>query len=226
MAALFAKFDAVRIDHFIGFQRYWEIDAAAPTAMEGRYRPGPGEAFFRAVRRALGKLPVVAEDLGVLTPEVEALRDNLGLPGMRVLHFSFGTDAGAKKTHPFTFPERAVVFTGTHDNDTTRGWFDALSTLALTDEAARKQLDFVRSYLASDGADIHWDLIRLALSSAPRTAIVPLQDLLGLGSSDRMNTPGTESGNWSFRVTEEQLESIDLGRLRHLTSTYGRLFNP
>lgn len=223
LASLFSKFDAVRIDHFIGFQRYWEIDAHAPNAIDGRYRQGPGEGFFRAVRHALGKLPLVAEDLGVLTPEVEALRDNVGLPGMRVLHFSFGTDPGAKKTHPYTFPPRAVVFTGTHDNDTTVGWFEELVRTAVTDPAARRQLDFVRSYLGTDGREIHWDLARLALSSAPRMAILPLQDWLGLGSADRMNTPGTEVGNWGFRATKEQLAGLDVARLRHLTATYDRL---
>jgi 4-alpha-glucanotransferase len=224
LASLFEKFDAVRIDHFIGFQRYWEIDAYAPTAIEGRYRPGPGEPLFQAVRRALGKLPLVAEDLGVLTPEVEALRDNLGLPGMRVLHFSFGTDPGAKKTHPFTFPPRAVVFTGTHDNDTTVGWFDALRKQASEgDEGAQRQLSFIQSYLGTDGSEIHWDLLRLAFASPCRTALVPVQDLLGLGSEHRMNTPGTETGNWAFRLTDQQLESIDVARLRHLTATFGRL---
>jgi 4-alpha-glucanotransferase len=225
LASMLQKFHAVRIDHFIGFHRYWEIDAACETAVEGRYRPGPGEHFFEALGAALGgrRVPVVAEDLGIVTPEVKALRARFDLPGMRVLLFSFGTDAGARDYWPHTIPRDVVAYTGTHDNDTARGWFDELTAKAgAGDVEAAKQRAFVLRYLASDGSRIHWDLVRLAFQTAAAQAIVPVQDLLGLGSDARMNVPGTAENNWTWRLGAGALTAELAGALRELTATYGR----
>jgi 4-alpha-glucanotransferase len=220
----FARHDAVRLDHFIGFQRYWEIPAAEPDARGGRFRPGPGRALFDAVRAALGDVQLVAEDLGVLTPEVEALRDDLGLPGMRVLQFSFGVDPGARAHHPHAFPRRCVVYTGTHDNDTALGWWRDPRAAAQTAEGAhlRRERDYAQRYLASDGREPHWDLIRCALSNQAVLAIVPMQDVLGLDATARMNVPGTTEGNWAWRMRVQDLPSGAVERLRALAETYDR----
>ncbi len=225
MASMLEKFHAVRIDHFIGFHRYWEIDAACETAIEGRYRPGPGAHFFEALAGALGggRLPIVAEDLGIVTPEVQALRERFRLPGMRVLLFSFGTDAGARDFWPYTFGRDIVAYTGTHDNDTARGWFDELTAKTQAgDAAAAKQRAFVLRYLDSDGTRTHWDLVRLAFQSAATLAVVPVQDLLGLGNEARMNVPGTLENNWAWRLEAGALSAELASELRELTQTYAR----
>jgi 4-alpha-glucanotransferase len=206
-----ARFDAVRLDHFIGFQNYWEVPRRARTARNGRWVLGPGAHFFGHVFRTLGKLQLIAEDLGVVTPQVEALRDRFSLPGMKVLHFAFAPQAEASRPHHFQ--RNAVVYTGTHDNDTTRGWFRSLD---------REQRELVRTYLDSNGRQVHWDLIRLAWLSPPHTAIVPAQDLLGLGASARMNRPARPSGNWAWRVSAGALAEPLAERLGDLTSLYGR----
>ena len=211
----FARFDAVRLDHFIGFHRYWEVPAAEPDARNGRFRPGPGRALFDAATRALGALPLIAEDLGVLTDEVKALRDDLELPGMRVLQFAFGGDAGSRDYRPHAFPHRSVAYTGTHDNDTTLGWFR--DPQGDPDSRAR-----ALRYLASDGREVHWDMIRMALLSPSNLAVLPMQDVLGLGSEARMNTPGTMDGNWSWRMRLTDLAPGSVERLRMLTETYDR----
>lgn len=218
------RFDALRLDHFIGFVRSWEVPASAPTAASGRWRPGPGEALFRAVFRRLGRVPLVAEDLGSSTPEVEALRDSLELPGMRVLQFCFATGPGSDPSRPHFFPRRSVVYTGTHDNDTTAGWFRDRGGAASTRSpaAARRERALALRYLASDGREPHWDMIRLAFQSAADVAIVPAQDLLGLGSRARMNRPGTQPGNWSWRLRPGELDARLAARLRQLAETYGR----
>jgi 4-alpha-glucanotransferase len=225
LASMFKKFHAVRIDHFIGFYRYWEIDAACQTAIEGRYRPGPGAAFFEALGHALGgkQLPIVAEDLGVITPEVKALRERFKLPGMRVLMFSFGTDAGAREYWPHTIGPDVVAYTGTHDNDTARGWFDELTAKAQQGDAeAAKQRAFVLRYLDSNGERVHWDLVRLAWQSAATLAVAPVQDLLGLGTGARMNVPGTAENNWTWRLDVGALTAELASEVRELTVTYGR----
>jgi 4-alpha-glucanotransferase len=212
LEAAFALVDVLRIDHFIGFTRYWEIPAAATTAVEGRWVPGPGLRLLRALERALGPLAIVAEDLGTVTPEVEALRDKLALPGMKVLHFAFDGDP-ANPHLPHTWPANAVAYTGTHDNDTSAGWFAAASA----DERAR-----VQRYCARNGDEVSWDLIRLALASVADTAIVPAQDVLALGSEARMNVPGRADGNWTWRLREGALGDWHRARLRELVEVYGR----
>jgi 4-alpha-glucanotransferase len=220
----FSRHDAVRLDHFIGFHRYWEIPAAEPDARGGRFRSGPGRAFFDAVREALGDVQLVAEDLGVLTPEVEALRDELGLPGMRVLQFSFGVDPGARAHHPHAFPRRCVVYTGTHDNDTILGWLRDPRAAAQTPEGARlrREREYALRYVASDGREPHWDMIRCALSSHADLAVLPMQDVLGLDGSARMNVPGTTEGNWTWRMRVQDVSHAVVERLRGLLETYDR----
>ena len=206
-------YDLVRIDHFRGFEAYWEIPASEETAVKGRWVRGPGQAFFDAIREALGDLPVIAEDLGVITPEVEELRDRNGLPGMKVLQFAFAGDPDDPYL-PHNYPANAVVYTGTHDNDTTAGWYAG---------APENERDFVRRYLARSDDEIVWSLIRLAFSSVANTAIVPLQDVLGLGGDARMNTPGRLGGNWSWRYRPEQLEYWHAPQLQEMARLYGRL---
>ena len=204
--------DIVRLDHFRGFVAYWEVPAGAKTAERGRWVKGPGAAFFHAVREALGDVSIIAEDLGVITPEVEALREAFGFPGMKVLQFAFST--GAQNPYlPHNYERNCVVYTGTHDNDTTVGWFRSLPE----DERA-----FCLKYLGTEGREIHWDLIRLAMMSVADTVVIPLQDVLGLGSEARMNYPGRLGGNWTWRYTEGALTEAACERLVELVETYGR----
>ncbi|MCC6647048.1 MAG: 4-alpha-glucanotransferase [Polyangiaceae bacterium] len=219
--SILARFDAVRVDHFIGFHRTWAIPRAAATARAGRYEPSPGAALFDAVISALGPLPVIAEDLGVVTPEVTALRQRYGFPGMQVLEFSFNPGVDARDTLPHACGVDTVVYTGTHDNDTVEGWLADLHRRAARDDAAREQLDYVRAYL-DRARPTAWDLVRLAHASHARSAIVPLQDLLGQGAEARMNTPGTTDGNWSYRALPGQIDAALGARLRSLTSTFAR----
>jgi 4-alpha-glucanotransferase len=218
------RFDVVRLDHFIGFQRYWEIPASEPTAVRGRWMKGPGADFFDAVERALGQLPLIAEDLGEVTPAVYALRDRYRLPGIRILQFAFGNDRSAPSFLPHNYPRRAVVYTGTHDNDTVVGWFrdeggrDSTRTAA----EARREREAALRYLGTTGEEIHWDMIRAALASVARLALFPLQDLLGLGSESRMNRPGQASGNWTWRFAGEALTPELAARFASMTQTYGR----
>lgn len=181
--------DIVRLDHFRGFESYWEIPAAEPTAVHGRWMKGPGEELFRVLRERLGDLPFVAEDLGMITPEVHALRERLSIPGMKVLQFAFG-NPGAHIYLPHNFPNNCVVYTGTHDNDTTLGWWQS--------GASAEERDHARAYLGATD-DMPWAFIRAAYASVARLAIVPLQDVLGLGSEARMNMPSRADGNWGWR---------------------------
>ncbi|PPS41183.1 4-alpha-glucanotransferase [Chroococcidiopsis sp. TS-821] len=205
--------DIIRIDHFRGFQAYWAVEQGETTAINGEWIEAPGEALFQAINEQLGKLPVLAEDLGVITPEVEALRDRFEFPGMKILQFAFGSDAG-NPFLPFNFPRNCVVYTGTHDNDTTVGWFNSAS------EYEKERLLRYLGCLSSDG--IHWDLIRLALSSVANQALVPLQDLLGLPTEARMNYPSKPEGNWEWRYHADSLTSELSDRLKSLTELYGR----
>ena len=205
-------FDMIRIDHFRGFQAYWEIPAEEETAMNGRWVEAPGEQLFATLRAHYGVLPFVAEDLGIITAEVTALRERFKLPGMKILQFAFDGNPGNPYL-PHNHERNAVVYTGTHDNDTPLGWYQRM------DEPARRLL---HDYLGSSGEAMPWPLIRLALSSVAVTAIVPMQDVLELGSEHRMNTPGTTEGNWSWRFQWEQLPEGVAERLRHLTGLYGR----
>jgi len=205
--------DILRVDHFRGFEAYWAVPAEEETAINGQWIPGPGAELFNRVHNALGTLPVIAEDLGVITPEVDALRLQFDLPGMKVLQFAF--DGGA--TNPYLphnyLDSRCVVYTGTHDNDTTLGWFSS---------SPPERREAVCRYLGRSEVEPHWDLIRLAFSSIAALAIVPLQDVLGLGSDARMNTPGQPEGNWCWRYKPDALTPASGARLAELTRTYGR----
>lgn len=220
----FATVDIVRLDHFRGFEKYWAVPGGETTAINGEWEEGPGRGLFDAIRHALGDLPIIAEDLGLITPEVEKLRDDLSLPGMRILQFAFGTDPQADAFKPYNFVRNSVVYTGTHDNDTTLGWFTSEGAGDSTrDEAeVEKERDFVLKYLGTDGREIHWDFIRLALVSVANTAIIPLQDVLGCGNEARMNVPARESGNWGWRFRAEQLTPAIRARLAEMTEIYGR----
>lgn len=207
-------YDLIRVDHFRGFDSYWEIPAENPTAEHGRWVKGPGQALFDALKKGLGELPIIAEDLGIITPEVEKLRDDNGLPGMKVLQFAFA-GGGSDPYLPHNYvSENCAVYTGTHDNDTTQGWYDQ------TDEAER---DFIRRYLARGNESIVWELIRLAYASVARYAVVPLQDVLQLGADARMNTPGEAAGNWGWRFSEGQLEPWVAPALAELVELYNRV---
>ena len=204
--------DVFRIDHFRGFAAYWEVPASCPTAIEGRWVPGPGRALFDAITAALGELPIVAEDLGVITPDVTALREACGFPGMCVLQFAFGDDA-TNLYLPHHIRPASVVYTGTHDNDTTRGWWQA---------AAPRERHFVASYLAADDDDIHWAMIRAACNSVANTAVFPLQDVLGLDGAHRMNQPGSPVGNWAWRFDWAMVGSEPARVLGLITAASGR----
>lgn len=206
--------DVLRIDHFRGFRDYWEIPATEPTAVNGQWRPGPGDAFFEALKGALGEdLPIIAEDLGMITDEVRALRDRAGLPGMKVLHFAFDGEPEHEYL-PHNYRRDFVVYLGTHDNDTTLGWFAGLE---------ERERGFVQRYLGIDErADVVWALMRAAFVSVADVAVVTVQDLLRLGSEARMNTPGTSSGNWQWRYQAEALDERLAGELASLTEIYGR----
>ena len=208
----FELVDIVRIDHFRGFASYWEVPASEPTAIKGQWLPGPGGALFDAIHGALGPLAIIAEDLGEVTPDVEALRRAFAFPGMRILQFAFGGDS-SNTFLPHHHQNDTVVYTGTHDNDTTLGWWDT---------ASEKERQHVRDYLAVDGDDIHWDLIRAAFASVADTAIHPMQDILGLGTEHRMNFPGKGEGYWEWRFDWAQVMPEHASRLADWCRIYGR----
>ena len=217
--------DLVRLDHFRGFAAYWEIPAGEPTAIHGRWVQGPGAPFFAAVGAALGGLPLIAEDLGMITDDVHALRDEFALPGMRILQFSFGHLGREPQQLPEAFPENCAVYTGTHDNDTTCGWFHAAPGVTDTRaaEAVRAEHDYILRYLHKrKDRDINWAFIELAFRNQARLAVVPLQDVLGLGSEARMNTPGQPAGNWQWRCRRGALTRAMKNRLARLTLETGR----
>ena len=222
MRASLAMFDVVRLDHFRGFEACWEVPAADTTAVHGRWVPGPGAALFTALTAALGPMPIVAENLGLITPEVEALREDCGYPGMAILQFAFNDPAS--EFIPHRHVRELVVYTGTHDNDTTVGWWNSTGDGDSTRAPAEVEQEklFARGYLNTDGGDIHWAIMRAAFASVANTALVPLQDVLGLGSDARMNLPGRQAGNWSFRFTWDQLPASLTARVRELALTYGR----
>lgn len=205
-------FDLIRIDHFRGFEAYWEIPAEEETAINGKWVNAPGDALFERLHREFDPLPIVAEDLGLITPEVEALRKRHGIPGMAVLQFAF--DGGTDNPYlPYRLTPDTVIYTGTHDNDTTRGWFEGL-------EPEKQQ--HVLEYLGRPDEPMPWPLIRAAFNSVARLAIVPFQDLLALGSEHRMNTPGTTEGNWRWRFQWDQVPKDMPAHVRHLVGLYGR----
>lgn len=219
--------DVVRLDHFRGFEAYWEIPAGAPTAASGRWVKGPGSDLFRTMQASLGTLPLVAENLGVITPEVEALRTQFGFPGMSILQFAFGTDPQAPGFRPHNYSREMVAYTGTHDCDTTVGWWTSRGHGESTRSAEdiRAERDYARRYLNTDGSRIHWDFMRALLASVADTVLIPLQDVLGLGSEARMNQPATLSGNWRWRFRREMLTPETARELRDLTELYERAGN-
>jgi 4-alpha-glucanotransferase len=224
LRATLSLVDMARIDHFRGFEKYWEIPAHDETAANGRWVEGPGAAFFESMAKAFGELPLIAEDLGLITPEVHALRERFGFPGMRVLQFAFMSGSADDHHLPHNYPRNCVVYTGTHDNNTTVGWFkgEGPQATTLSDEARTRERKQALKYLGTTGGGINWDLIRLAMMSVANTAIIPLQDVLGLGAKARMNTPGTRTGNWSWRFTASMLTDELRDRLADMTTVYGR----
>lgn len=208
----FELVDIVRIDHFRGFAGYWEIPASEPTAVKGEWKPGPGEALFKAINKALGPMPIIAEDLGVITPDVDALRKKFALPGMRILQFAFAGDA-TDRFLPHNHEPDSVVYTGTHDNDTVAGWWAT---------ATDHERHMARGYLATDGHDMPWTLIRAAMMSVADTAVHPMQDVLALPTESRMNFPGQESGWWRWRFQWSQVQPWHAQRLAELCRLYGR----
>jgi 4-alpha-glucanotransferase len=207
--------DVIRIDHFRGFQAFWAVKQGETTAINGKWIEAPGEIFFEVLKQNLGKLPIIAEDLGEITPEVYALRDRFEFPGMKILQFAFGEGVQADARFlPFNYQPNSVVYTGTHDNDTILGWFNQL--LPQTREQVLRYLGCTSQW------GIHWDVIRLALSSVANQAIIPLQDVLGLGTEARMNFPGKSAGNWGWRYQSTALTSEVCNRLKTITETYGR----
>jgi 4-alpha-glucanotransferase len=216
--------DLVRLDHFRGFEAYWEVPGDETTAVNGRWVKGPGAAFFESLQAAFGELPIVAEDLGVITPEVEALRERFGFPGMAILQFAFGTDAHANDFLPHNFPRRKVAYSGTHDNDTVVGWWTGgVGNSTRTAREVEREHERALAYVGGDGSEIYWDFIRTLLVSVADTAIVPLQDVLGLGSEARMNLPGRPGGNWRWRCVGGDLTPKVRRRLRAITEASGRM---
>ena len=207
-----ALVDIVRIDHFRGFAGYWEIPATEATAVKGRWVKGPGAKLFDAIEKKLGKMPIIAEDLGEITPDVVELRDRYDFPGMRILQFAFAADT-KNNFLPHNYIANTVVYSGTHDNDTTIGWFTS---------ATEREREFVKKYVGTDGKDIQWDLIRVASQSVAAMAVFPFQDVLGLGTEARMNMPGHALGNWSWRFVWEQVEHWHAMRLYEITALNAR----
>jgi 4-alpha-glucanotransferase len=209
----FSRFDVNRLDHFIGFVRTYEVSAQAKTALKGKYLAGGGAAFFKAIHETLGSLPFIADDLGATSPEIVALLDQFQIPGTRVLQFEFGLD---NSDPPAPHPLKTVVYTGTHDNDTTADWFENLPS---------PQREALEKMLGTNGGEIVWAMIRAALASPANTAIIPAQDLLELGAEARMNFPGIAKGNWGWRLLSGVLTEKLAHRLRSLTMEYGRLMD-
>jgi 4-alpha-glucanotransferase len=215
--------DRIRLDHFRGFEAYWEVPSGETTAVNGRWVKGPGAPLFEALRESLGELPVVAENLGVITPEVEALREQFGFPGMTILQFAFGTDPQAPGFQPHNYVPELVAYTGTHDNDTTLGWWTSGvgdSTRSAPEAQAEREL--AARYLDAEGRAFHWAMIRALLASVADTTVIPLQDVLGLGSEARLNLPGRPGGNWRWRFAAGAFDEGLRERLRELTDLYGR----
>ncbi len=217
-------FDLVRLDHFRGFEAFWEVPAGASTAEAGKWVKGPGAEFFRVLQTKLKQLPFVAENLGVITPEVEALRQQFHFPGMSLLQFAFGNDPQGHTFRPHNYSRELVAYTGGHDNDTTVGWWTSsgVGESTRTAEDIRKERDFTHAYLGFKDEPVNWVFIRAVLASVAAIAIVPLQDVLGLGSEARMNLPGTASGNWKWRFQSAALTTELREELRRLTLLYDR----
>jgi 4-alpha-glucanotransferase len=222
---LLTHFDAARIDHFLGFHRVWWLPGDAKTARHGRYVKSPGDALFTAVTRALGPVNIIAEDLGAVTPEAFALRDKFSFPGMRTMMVGFGSDdPGAHYHLPHTYVPNCVAYTGTHDNDTVVGWYRKLRRQGTYDRRRRQITEFgrVERYLGPTDREIHWRMIRALYASVANLVVIPMQDVLGLDSRHRMNTPATVRNNWEWRMTENALDDAVADRLQNLRLAYLR----
>lgn len=213
---MFELYDSTRVDHFRGFDEYWAVSAGEKTAEQGNWLQGPGAQLFTTLEQELGELPVIAEDLGVMTPGVNELRDQFQFPGMKILQFAFNSDSGNSYL-PHNYSQNCVVYTGTHDNDTTLGWYQS---------APKVEKHRVREYTRSDGRDVQWELIRLGMLSVADQAIFPLQDYMNLDTSHRMNTPGTVGNNWLWRYTPEMLQNIDRHKIKHFAELGNRTNHP
>lgn len=215
--------DFVRLDHFRGFEAYWEVPAGHKTAAKGKWIKGPGEGLFNALTKSLGELPILAENLGMITPPVEALREQFGFPGMSILQFNFGGDGSAPNSLPHNYQNHLVVYTGTHDNDTMNGWWnfqEGESTQSM--EAVRRERSKAAAYFNTSGRDFSWVCIRALMASVADIAIFPLQDVFGLGSEARMNMPGRPGGNWRWRYTADMLTPALRDRLAEFSTLYCR----
>jgi 4-alpha-glucanotransferase len=224
--ATFRLFDVVRVDHFRGFQAFWQVPGGESTAIHGRWQPGPGARLFEVVEEQLGQLPIVAENLGVITPEVEAIRQRFGYPGMAILQFAFGNDPQAPDFKPHNYPREVVAYTGTHDNDTTMGWWTSTGAgdSTRTDEDIRQERRHTLEYLdVDDASDLTWRFIRALMVSAANTVVFPVQDLLSLGGEARMNMPSTLGRNWQWRQLPGALTPDMANRLRRMVELYDRL---
>jgi 4-alpha-glucanotransferase len=222
--AAFGIFDMVRLDHFRGFEAYWQVPGGEKTAINGRWEKGPGADLFAAVEAKLGALPIVAENLGVITPEVEAIRERFGFPGMAILQFAFGSDPQGPDFRPHNYPRNLVAYSGTHDNDTVCGWWNSKAGAASirTEDDIRRERSFARAYLGFEHEEVNWVFIRALMASVADTVIFPLQDVLGLGSEARMNIPGSATGNWRWRARGELLTTDKVDRLRTMADMYDR----
>ena len=220
-------FDMVRLDHFRGFEAFWEISAGEPTAMHGKWIKGPGVELFQVLTDKLGPLPIVAENLGVITPEVEAIRKQFGYPGMAILQFAFSTDPQAPTFRPHNYEQQLVAYTGGHDNDTMFGWWrSGVAQSTRTQADVKKEYADAQNYLGVSAGqldqEVNWIFIREVMKSVANTVLFPMQDVLGLGSEARMNTPGTLGGNWTWRLNADDLREEDQCRLKLFTEIYDR----
>ncbi len=212
MRSAFYLFDLIRLDHFRGFAAYWEVRYGKPTAEKGKWIPGPASGLFKAILKALGDLPIIAEDLGVITPDVVAMREEFGFPGMKIFQFAFATDPDDPFL-PHNYPRNCVAYTGTHDNDTAKGWYNSAPNI---------ERDLFRRYVARSGDDASWDMIRAVWSSVSIMALAPMQDFLSLGTEARMNYPSRASGNWFWRMLPGALTPSLLARIKETNYLYSR----
>lgn len=220
----FRLYDVLRVDHFRGFEAYWEVPASEKTAMHGRWVKAPGEKLFCAVQQALGDLDIIAENLGVITPEVEALRKKFGFPGMAILQFAFGIEGNAASYRPHNLVREVVAYTGTHDNETTVGWWESKrDDNSRPAEEVRKEKEFTLKYLGDSSAPINWRMLRALMGSVAQVAIAPIQDVLGLGNDARMNHPGIGDGNWRWRMLPKAFTGELMARLREMAEIYDRI---
>lgn len=220
----FRLYDVLRVDHFRGFEAFWEVPAKERTAINGRWVKAPGEKLFEAVRSALGDLEIVAENLGVITPEVEALRSKFGFPGMAILQFAFGIEGNAANYRPHNLEREVIAYTGTHDNDTVMGWWNSAGgDSTRTSDDIREEREFTLKYLGPSEEPINWRMIRAYMSSVAQVAVTPMQDILGLESEARMNRPGVADGNWGWRMLPGAFDSTCRRKLRELACVYDRM---